>query len=193
MKKIIILIASLLLVITLSACDDTTYIEEIETNTLLELNTEDLEDDLYEYTSLWGNEAALSADSLTLEEMLIYGIEDEYSAYTEYEYILENFEVTTPFSNIINAEANHVSMLLPLFDAYEITVPEDDSENHLIFIEDLEDTFRTGVIAEILNIDMYNVFLEYDLPDDVRDVFISLRDASIKHLAAFQRNVDKYE
>ena len=40
---------------------------------------------------------------------------------------------------------------------------------------------------------MYNLFLEQELPDDVRDVFIALRDASMKHLTAFENNLAKYE
>ena len=109
------------------------------------------------------------------------------------EYILDNFDVTKPFSNIINAEASHVEMLLPHFETYELLVPYNDAQNHLLHVIDIEDTFRTGVLAEILNIDMYNLFLEQELPDDVRDTFIALRDASIKHLVAFEKNLAKYE
>lgn len=140
-----------------------------------------------------GSVSVLSTNNLTLESMLVYAIEDEYSAYAEYEYILANFDVTKPFSNIINAEASHIEMLLPLFDIHEVSVPYNDSKNHLLHVIDIVDTFRTGVIAEVLNIDMYNLFLEQELPDDVRDVFIVLIDASIKHLEAFEKNLAKYE
>ena len=37
---------------------------------------------------------------------------------------------------------------------------------------------------------MYESFLKENLPDDVREVFESLMNASEKHLAAFQRQVD---
>ena len=84
-------------------------------------------------------------------------------------------------------------MLLPHFETYEFVVPFNDASNHLIPVIDIEDTFRTGVIAEVLNIDMYNLFLEQELPDDIRDTFVALRDASIKHLAAFEKNLAKYE
>lgn len=215
MKKIVILVTSLLLVFTLSGCDefgaygleeteilvDDVIVEDIIIEEIIveEELLEDpvIEEDIiteeYVYTELWGSVTALSAESLTLEDMLTYAIEDEYSAYAEYIYILDNFEVTNPFSNIINAELSHIDMLLPLFGTYEIEVPYNDAENHLLPVIDLEDTFRTGVIAEILNIDMYNLFLEYDLPEDIRDTFIALRDASMKHLEAFEKNLAKYE
>ena len=199
MKKVIILGMSLLLVLTLSGCDDFgSYVEEIDLESLEQVvETETLEQvivtDLYEYAVNWGSVSALSSESLTLEAMLVYAIEDEYSAYAEYEYILANFDVTKPFSNIINAEASHIEMLLPHFETYELLVPYNDAQNHLLHVIDIEDTFRTGVLAEILNIDMYNLFLEQELPDDVRDTFIALRDASIKHLAAFEKNLAKYE
>ena len=194
MKKIIIVATSLLLVFTLSGCDDLgSYADEEKLELLEEVIEDELVNDSLLYTEEWGSVSALSTDTLTLESMLVYAIEDEYSAYAEYEYILANFDVTKPFSNIINAEASHIEMLLPLFETYEISVPYNDSENHLLPVIDIADTFRTGVIAEILNIDMYNLFLEQDLPDDVRDVFIALRDASMKHLEAFEKNLAKYE
>ena len=197
MKKIAILVITLLFVFTLSGCDDFgSYTDE----TKLELLEESVDEEILdndttsnEVSEIWGSVSALSTDILTIEAMLTYAIQDEYSAYAEYEYILANFDVTKPFSNIINAEASHIEMLIPLFEAYEIETPYDDSENHLLPVIDIADTFRTGVIAEVLNIDMYNLFLEQDLPDDIRDTFIALRDASIKHLAAFENNLAKYE
>ncbi len=196
MKKINIFITMLLLVVTLSGCEEVPMDPNDETidvkveETVLYTNSDI---DLYDYTLLWGSISALDTDYLTLDAMLIYAIEDEYSAYAEYEYILANFEVTTPFSNIINAESKHIEMLLPLFETYETEVPNNESQDYLIIPEDLEDTFRAGVAAEILNIDMYNLFLEQDLPDDVRDTFTALRDASLKHLAAFEKNLAEYE
>ena len=190
MKKITILVITLLFTITLSGCEEFgSYTDEAK----LELLEETIDDEYYEYTEVWGSVSALNTESLTIEAMLTYAIQDEYSAYAEYEYILENFDVTKPFSNIINAEASHIEMLLPLFDVYEIEVPYNDAENHLLPVIDIADTFRTGVIAEILNIDMYNLFLEQDLPDDLRDTFVALRDASMKHLTAFENNLAKYE
>jgi hypothetical protein len=80
-----------------------------------------------------------------------------------------------------------------MFDIYDIEVPADGSSEHLIELDSLQETFETGVLAEELNIAMYNLFLEQDdLPADLVDVFTKLRDASINHLEAFQRNADRY-
>ena len=35
-------------------------------------------------------------------------------------------------------------------------------------------------------------FLKYDLNDDVREVFIKLRDGSLSHLEAFKKQAAKY-
>lgn len=195
MKKIGILAIFILLGVGLTACSNENKIPETQ-------ETIDIDDDFMTDGSLddaivliedatWGANAALIADTLTLEDMLLYAIQDEYSARTEYDYIISNFDITKPFTNIIEAEIVHISLLLPLFETYDIEVPEDDSQEHLIQIDSITTAFETGVYAEIINIAMYNMFLEEDLPDDIREVFISLRDASENHLVAFQRNLDK--
>jgi hypothetical protein len=141
----------------------------------------------------YGSIGALESDAFTIEEMLIYALEDEFAARNEYDYILTTFDVTNPFSNIILSEETHIDLLLPMFDIYDIEVPADGSSEHLIELDSLQETFETGVLAEELNIAMYNLFLEQDdLPADLVDVFTKLRDASINHLEAFQRNADRY-
>jgi len=181
MKKSL-LIATILLSIFLSSCSELgettpTYTELISGN--------HLEDDS------WGSVSALEVTEFSIEDMLLYAIQDEYSARTEYEYIMSVFDVETPFTNILRAEEKHITMLLPLFETYDIEVPEDTSSDHIIELTTLLSTFETGVTAEILNISMYDLFLEQNLPDDIRDVFTSLRDASVKHLAAFEKNVEE--
>ncbi len=205
MKKITIIIFSLLLVLILVGCDDTSELILIENEDIIEdkIVTDEevvldeninIEAELVLLADLtWGASVALSSSNLTIEDMLLYAIQDEYSAQAEYAYILENFEITKPFSNIIIAEGSHIEMLLPLFSTYEIYVPENTSNDHLIEIESIYEAFETGVYAEIINIAMYNTFLEYDLPDDIETVFISLRDASMNHLEAFEKNLAKLQ
>lgn len=204
MRKLTTLLLFITLGITLSACDgsteetlttpdttnDSEFIIETTDDTFEVLENEDDDDDDDDY----GSTGALQATDYTLEDMLLYAIQDEYAARAEYDYILNTFDVTKPFSNIINSEETHISMLIPLFEAYGIELPEDTAEDHLITIESLEETFAIGVIAEINNIAMYNIFLESEeLPEDVYDVFVKLRDASENHLAAFEKNAAKYQ
>jgi hypothetical protein len=129
----------------------------------------------------------------SLEEMLVYAIEDEYLAQAEYDVIMDTFGVQKPFSNIIRAEGTHISYLEPLFKEYDITVPEKNWESLVVVPDTLDAAYAIGVEAEGKNIAMYETFLKENLPDDVREVFEALMNASVKHLAAFQRQVDGIE
>ena len=135
--------------------------------------------------------AGASVDNeYSLEEMLIYAIEDEYLAQAEYDVIMDTYGVQKPFSNIIKAEATHISLLEPLFEEYDVSVPEKDWESLVVVPETLDAAYAIGVDAEEKNIAMYESFLKENLPDDVREVFEALMNASEKHLVAFQRQVD---
>jgi len=197
MKKIISIGLIMLLISGLSACNDVDYPETINETTVnsedIIINDTDNNEILLLEDTTWGASAALSSEILSLEDMLIYAIQDEYSAKAEYEYIISNFDITKPFTNIIQAENTHIDLLLPFFDTYNLTIPEDTATEHLIEIESTYEAFETGVYAEIINIAMYNHFLEGDLPEDIKAVFISLRDASMNHLNAFEKNLEKLQ
>jgi len=135
----------------------------------------------------FGAAGAAADQELTLADMLTFAIEDEYLAHGEYQYILDTFGSRNPFSNIIKAEETHINLLLPLFEQYTIPVPEDQSGNFLILPASITEALQAGVQAEINNIAMYDAFLAQNLPDDIRLVFEDLRDASLKHLDAFQK------
>jgi hypothetical protein len=177
-KRNLILLA--ILVLIASGCsslivEDTIIIEE---NTL---NNE------------YGSFGALEDPEFTIEEMLTYAIQDEYLAKTEYELIVQEFEIAQPFTNIIRSEETHIQLLLPLFDAYAIDVTANTAENHIVLPETLKEVFEIAVQAEINNIAMYDLFLREDLPEDLRTSFVFLRDASESHLAAFQNNLNRYQ
>lgn len=125
----------------------------------------------------------------TLEQMLTYAIQDEYLARSEYEYIINEIGGSAPFTNIIKAEETHIELLIPLFSQYGYTLVEDTSKDHLIVPASITEALETGVQAEIDNIAMYESFLNLDLPDDVRVVFETLKNASVSHLSAFQRKL----
>lgn len=135
-----------------------------------------------------GAKIALSESDYTLEKMLLYAIEDEYLAQTEYQVIMNEFGEQRPFSNIILAENNHISFLTPLLQKYGVTIPQTDWYSKVTKPNSLTDAFEISKQAEIQNIAMYEKFLNEDLPDDVKDVFEDLKTASEKHLEAFQRS-----
>ena len=137
-----------------------------------------------------GATGAVADTEYSLEEMLVYAIGDEYLAQAEYDITMDTYGVQKPFSNIIHAEAAHISFLEPLFEKYGVSVPEKDWKSLVAVPESLEAAYAIGVEAENKNIAMYKSFLNENLPEDVKEVFEALMNASEKHLTAFERQVD---
>ena len=143
-------------------------------------------------TSDYGAKGALSQSDMDLKAMLTYAIEDEYLAKAEYELIMDKYGRIRPFSNIVRAEEQHIRYLVELFNTYGYAIPADTAKDHVVLPQNLKSASETGVGAEIDNIAMYEVFLERELPADVRDVFEQLKGASENHLRAFRNNLRKY-
>ena len=139
----------------------------------------------------FGSEGALSSTDPSIEEMLLYAIEDELRAKAEYEMIMDTYDVTKSFSNIANSEQTHINMLLPLLEAYDVDYDVEEILDHIIEINSLLEAYEVGVIAEIANIAMYDLFLSYDIPEDLIRAFTALRDGSYNHLAAFEKGVER--
>lgn len=135
----------------------------------------------------FGAAGAENDESWTLEEMLGYAIEDEYMAKAEYDALMSEYGQIRPFSNIVKAEETHIRALVPLFEAYGYELPINDAADRIVLPETLEEIYAIGVEAEIKNIEMYEKFLEEDLPDDVASVFERLMKASENHLKAFEK------
>ena len=82
-------------------------------------------------------------------------------------------------------------MLIPLFNEYGFSVPEDTAAEHTVLPKHIKEALETGVQAEIDNIAMYEMFLETALPEDVKVVFERLKSASENHLRAFQNGLNR--
>ena len=80
-------------------------------------------------------------------------------------------------------------MLTNLFNNYHVSIPKDLSANYVTLPGNLYESYEAGVTAEIENIDMYDRFLQENIPQDVENAFIALRDASKNHLSAFQNHL----
>jgi hypothetical protein len=141
----------------------------------------------------YGARGALRTEELSLVGMLTYALQDEYLARAEYEGIMEEYGAMRPFSNIIRSEERHIEWLVELFDAYDLPLPGDDSEAHVVIPDELETAFEIGVQAEIDNIAMYDRFLAEELPADVEEIFERLKSASENHLRAFESNLKRYQ
>lgn len=127
----------------------------------------------------------------TLNEMLVYAIQDEYAAQAEYDGIMKTLGTQRPFSNIVKAEATHISELLPLLTEYKVPVPENTSAAKVVVPKTLDEAYKIAIAAEIKNISMYKDFLTQELPTDVRDTFNELMTASEKHQASFEKSIDR--
>lgn len=137
----------------------------------------------------YGSSAVSSDQTYTVDQTLIYAIQDENLAYAEYAKIIETFGAVRPISNIIRAEQYHIAALERLFTEYGIAVPANTATDYVTVPASLTDALNAGVQAEKNNIAMYEAFLMQTLPDDVKVVFTALKSASEQHLAAFERSL----
>jgi rubrerythrin len=137
----------------------------------------------------YGAKGALDATSLTVPQMLVYAMQDEYLAQARYDRIIQNFGSVQTFTRIKEAELRHITALQTLFQRYGVPLPEDNSQAYTSTPDSIKSAYAAGVQGEIDNIAMYNKFLTYNLPQDVRIVFTQLRNASQNHLAAFERGL----
>ncbi len=138
----------------------------------------------------YGAKGALADKALTVRDMLMYAVQDEYLARGEYLAIVGKFGSQRPYTNIISSEETHLAYLKEVYLAYGLDFPTDTSAAHVVVPASLLEAAKTGVQAEIDNIAMYKLFLTYDLPPDVSSVFTALKNGSENHLTAFQRQVE---
>lgn len=139
----------------------------------------------------YGAKGALADKNLTINDMLMYAVQDEYLAHGEYLAIVDKFGSQKPYTNIIRAEETHLAYLKEVYLAYGLDFPADESAGHIVVPANLLEAAETGVQAEIDNIAMYELFLTYDLPENVFEVFSALKSGSDSHLRAFQKQVDR--
>lgn len=120
-------------------------------------------------------------------DLMIAGWLDEQLALATYNIILEDFGDVRPFSNILNAEAQHAAAWEFLFERYSIetpTLPDFD----LPSFETITDACLAAADAEITNFGLYDEMLEaFEAYPDIYMVVLSLRNASeFHHLPAFE-------
>lgn len=140
----------------------------------------------------FGAKGALQDTSITMEEALVYAIQDEYLAQARYDAIISKFGSIRPFSNIKAAEQRHITALLSLFQKYNVKIPADTAKQYVSAPATLKEAFQQGVDGEIDNIAMYEKLAAAPaLPQDVKLVFTQLGDASKNHLQAFRRGLSR--
>lgn len=123
-----------------------------------------------------------------LNQALRIAIYDEFHAFETYKKVLQKFGMVTPFTNIIQAEERHYSMLIPLLYKYGVEIPINDWANKIDIPNTLQECCEVGIVAEIDNIRMYDNLLQYVGEADVRDALYRLQAASFNnHLPAFRQ------
>jgi hypothetical protein len=75
----------------------------------------------------YGAAAVSEGETYSVEEMLVYAIQDEYMAEASYLAIMDAYGTIKPFTSIAKAEGTHISLLLPLFETYGFEVPENEA------------------------------------------------------------------
>ena len=129
----------------------------------------------------------------TVSNVLTEAINDEYKARATYRQVIQKFGEIRPFINIVDAEGRHIEALLPLFEKYNVVVPDDDWKSRIQAPRSVLEACQTGVEAEIENAEMYDRLLKVtgDYPD-IQHVLKQLQRASTEnHLPAFQRCVER--
>ncbi len=166
--------------LTFTSCSNKDDSLVVETTSVIEQETLPVVTDEADVPSTedYGAHGAELKTEFTLEEMMQYAIEDETLAYAEYDLIINELNITRPFTNIIQAEATHIGYMEDLYETYGFELPSIDPSEHVVLPESVNAAFIAGVDAEIINIAMYDKFLEQELPDDVRNVFEQLKAGS---------------
>ena len=185
-----------LVALSLSACDSDSNLDSVDNFNSVVLTPLD-EDDTIPTDQLvlsmegLGSLVAIADSQLTWIDMMHYAVDDEYLAQAEYRLILDTYGSIKPYSNIVLSEGNHLSLLGQLFDLYQFPFPADPSAGHVVLPNSLLEAAQIGVAAEINNIEMYRYFMTLPIEANMATVFQLLMDASMNHLAAFERQVDR--
>lgn len=131
-------------------------------------------------------------DSLpVLAQALRIAIYDEYKAFEFYKVVIAKHEVSSPFTNLIQAEAKHFEELIALCKKYEIEAPINDLQGSIKAPNSLQECYEMGVCSEIENIYLYDYLLPFvgDYPD-VLDTFYRLQATSVNnHLPTLRSHV----
>jgi hypothetical protein len=121
------------------------------------------------------------------------GPQGEYAARAEYVAILAKFGAgVQPYANILEAENRHIAALQQQCQKFGVPIPADTYLGNVPAPATLLEAAETGVVAETLNVAMYDDLLtQVNLYPSLVQVFTNLRAASLNnHLPAFQAAVE---
>lgn len=115
-------------------------------------------------------------------------INDEYRAHAFYQAVMDKFGPVLPFANIVQAEAQHITLWKFYFAKYNVPVPPDTFLGTVQAPATIWEACEQAAAAELANAAMYEQFLTFVQEPDLRWVMMRLRDVSLNnHLPAFQQ------
>lgn len=119
---------------------------------------------------------------------LLLALNDEYHAIAVYSQVIDDLGAVRPFSAIVRSEQQHAAALARLFDAYDLTLPDNVWLGELPSFASLGDACQAAVDAELLNVDLYAQLNASTTRSDILYVYDRLQSASQNnHLPAFSR------
>jgi hypothetical protein len=115
-------------------------------------------------------------------------LQDERHAEAIYLRVLADHGNVLPFFNVVVPEQRHSASLEALLRGRGLSVPESRwTLDNVPRFATVREACAAAATAEVDNVVLYDRFLAFDLPADVRQVFTANRRASVeKHLPAFQ-------
>lgn len=132
-------------------------------------------------TDLTGSDYDETSLKATLDILLM----DEFKARAEYEAIVDEFGLVSPYTQLIQAETKHIQSLERIYDAFGFAIPADTGKDYVVLPTSLDASYQIGITAETNNIALYKTYLLTDLPASIERVFANLQRASENHLATF--------
>jgi len=124
-------------------------------------------------------------DETSLKATLDILLMDEFKARAEYEAIVDEFGLVSPYTQLIQAETQHIQSLERIYDAFGFAIPADTGKDYVVLPTSLDASYQIGITAETNNIALYETYLLTDLPTSIERVFANLQRASENHLATF--------
>ncbi len=121
-------------------------------------------------------------------EGLLLALNDEYHARATYDGVNKDFDNPRPFSNIQQAEAQHVARLKQIYKTYGVAIPENKWIGNAPKFQSVAEACKAGADAEIVNRELYKRLFETTKREDILIAYRALQRASEEnHLPAFRR------
>lgn len=140
-----------------------------------------------------GAGADIELESYTTRQMLSLALRDECRSIALYGAYIRKFGDTRPLSGVSSAKRSHAAILKSLLRKNEWQIPEDTLPKNIDVPGTLLEAYNNGLEREKETIEMYDTFLRYELPENIKIIFSVFKTAAANHQRAFERAIDRYE